>query len=213
MSKSLNNFFTIKEILEEFEPEVLRFFLLTTHYRSPLDFSTDKLQEAEVALDRIYTMLDELNYFTPSKKGLKFEQIPNLFKKFEEKFNKAMDDDFNTASALSVMFDYIKEINKLISGKLNKESFETIKSDTEKVFNIIKNVLGIITKTPEEWFKANLPISEKELNNLIQKRAEARREKDFETSDVIRNELEKKGIYLFDTPFGTKYRTKKTHDI
>jgi cysteinyl-tRNA synthetase len=213
MSKSLNNFFTIKEILEEFDPEVLRFFLLTTHYRSPLDFSTDKLIEAESALDRIYTMLDELNYVVPSKKGLKVDEIPNLYDEFVKKFDKEMDDDFNTASALSVMFDFIKEINKLISNKLNKEALEKLQEETHNIFIVIKNVLGIIVKTPEEWFKSNLPISIEELNDLIEKRAVARKEKDFATSDKIREELEKKGVFLFDTLQGTKFRTKKIHKI
>ncbi len=213
MSKSLNNFFTIKEILEEFDPEVLRFFLLTTHYRSPLDFSTDKLIEAESALDRIYTMLDELNYVVPSKKGLKVDEIPNLYDEFVKKFDKEMDDDFNTASALSVMFDFIKEINKLISNKLNKEALEKLQEETQNIFIVIKNVLGIIVKTPEEWFKSNLPISIEELNDLIEKRAVARKEKDFATSDKIREELEKKGVFLFDTLQGTKFRTKKIHKI
>jgi cysteinyl-tRNA synthetase len=213
MSKSLNNFFTIKEILEEFDPEVLRFFLLTTHYRSPLDFSTDKLIEAESALDRIYTMLDELNYVVPSKKGLKVDEIPNLYDEFVKKFDKEMDDDFNTASALSVMFDFIKEINKLISNKLNKEALEKLQEETHNIFIVIKNVLGIIVKTPEEWFKSNLPISIEELNDLIEKRAVARKEKDFTTSDKIRDELENKGVFLFDTLQGTKFRTKKIHKI
>lgn len=212
MSKSLNNFFTIKEILKEFDPEVLRFFLLTTHYRSPLDFSTDKLQDAETALDRIYTMLDEINYAVPSKKGTKPDDyINNLANNFVKRFDEVMDDDFNTASGLSIMFEYIREINKLISGKLTKESLTLIREHTTTVFSIINNTLGIVTKTPEEWFKSNLPMDEKGLMSLIEKRLLARKEKDFQTSDQIRNDLATKGIELFDTPEGTKYRTKKIH--
>ena len=210
MSKSLNNFFTIKEILNEIDPEVLRYFLLTTHYRSPLDFSYDKLIESEASVDRVYTMLDELRHVIPSKKGKKLDDdIKNMANKFKEDFESVMDDDFNTASALSVIFEYVREVNTLIAGKLQKDALEELKANTDKVFEIISATLGIFNKSPEEWFKANLTISEDELNRLIEERNTARKNKDFETADKIRNMLQEKGIKLLDTLTGTRFHAKR----
>ena len=210
MSKSLNNFFTIKEILSEIDPEVLRYFLLTTHYRSPLDFSYDKLIESEASVDRVYTMLDELNHTIPSKKGKKLDdEIKNLADKFKENFESVMNDDFNTASALSVIFEYVRDVNTLIAGKLQKDALEQVKENTNKVFEIISATLGIFNKSPEEWFKANLTIPENELNKLIEERNAARKNKDFETADKIRNLLKEKGIELLDTLTGTRFHAKR----
>ncbi len=210
MSKSLNNFFTIREILQEIDAEVLRFFLLTTHYRSPLDFSFDKLIESEASLDRVYTMLDELNHTVPSKKGRKLDdELINIAETFKKNFEAVMNDDFNTASALSVVFEYIREINTIFAGKLQKEALEILKENNKKIFEIISSVLGIFTKTPEEWFKSNLTISEEELNKLIEERNAARKNKDFETADKIRNYLKDKGIELLDTLTGTRFHAKR----
>jgi len=210
MSKSLGNFFTIRDVLKEVDPEVLRFFLLTTHYRSPLDFSFENLLEAENALDRIYTAIDELesavfNNKKPAQKG----KIDEIVDRFKVDFEESMDDDFNTASAISNIFELIKGVNLLLSERLNSEDLNYLKVRFEEVKAIIRDVLGILTKTASEWFKMNLSIDESELQKLIEEREIARRNKDFSKADAIRNELKTKGVELLDTPTGTKFRAKR----
>jgi cysteinyl-tRNA synthetase len=210
MSKSLGNFFTIRDVLKEVDPEVLRFFLLTTHYRSPLDFSFDNLLEAENALERIYTTIDELDSAVfNNKKPVQKAKIDEIIDRFRKDFVESMDDDFNTASAISNIFELIKEVNLLLSEKLNSEDLNYLKVRFEEVKSIIRDVLGILTKTPSEWFKMNLSIDEGELQKLIEEREIARRNKDFAKADAIRNELKSKGVELLDTPAGTKFRARR----
>ncbi len=192
MSKSLGNFFTIRDVTKEFDAEIVRYFLLTTHYRSSLDFSQDHLLEAEKSLDRIYTMLDELNRFNAGKKGGVdvTTEAEKMAETFLQKFETAMDDDFNTPEALAAMFEVIRETNRLLDSKPNKVSFPALLKAVETVFDVVKNVLGVTKYTPpEEWFRINLSIPEDELNAKIQARSEAKKNKDFETADKIRNEL------------------------
>jgi len=210
MSKSLGNFFTIKDILKEFDKETLRYFLLTTHYRSPLDFSQDNLIEAERALDRIYTAFDELKCYKPTKKSKDLTiEIEKAGNDFYEGFVKSMDDDFNTPSALSHLFDFIRSLNIILANKPDDQSYELLLKVVEKVRSACLGVLGIIQKEPEEWFKANLTIDEDELNNLINERNLARKNKDFAKADEIRDYLKSKGVELLDTLEGTKFRAKK----
>lgn len=210
MSKSLGNFFTIKDILKEFDREVLRYFLLTTHYRSPLDFSQENLIEAERALDRIYTALDELKSYKPTKKSKDLTvDIEKMGNKFFEDFTKSMDDDFNTPSALSNLFEFIRSLNIILSNKPDEQSYELLLNVIERVKGVSLDVLGIIQKEPEEWFRANLTIDEEELNTLIEERNLARKNKDFTKADEIRNYLKSKGVELLDTFEGTKFRAKK----
>jgi len=212
MSKSLGNFFTIRDIIEEFEPESLRYFLLTTHYRSPLDFSEDKLIEAESALDRIYTLIDSMVTYKAGRKGKKLlDEVNSIKEHFEKDFIEAMDDDFNTAAALSVIFEYIRKMNALLENKPDKESFKSLKNQFNDILEIVRSTLGIAAKTPEDWFRANLSIPEKELFEKINQRNEYRKNKEFDKADKIRDELEKKGVELLDTPEGTKYRARRVH--
>lgn len=214
MSKSLHNFFTIREVLKEFDPEIVRYFLMTTHYRSALDFSQDHLIEAEKSLDRIYTMLDELNRFNAGKKGIDVtEDAEKMKKTFMEKFTSAMDDDFNTPEALAGMFEVIRETNRLLGSKPNKIGFPALKQAVEEVFDAIKSVLGIVKYTPEEWFRINLSISEDELQKKIDERTSAKKDKNFELADSIRVELSEHGIELLDTIEGTIYRAKKIRNL
>jgi len=145
MSKSLGNILTIKEILKEIDPETLRFFLLTTHYRSPLDFSFDKLFDAENALDRIYTTMDEVKSALPNNKrpDNTFE-IKNIFEKFLSFFESAMDDDFNTAAAISHLFELIKEVNVILQNKLNSDALNTLVNEMNNVTNIVKKPLEFL---------------------------------------------------------------------
>jgi len=213
MSKSLRNFFTIRDVTEKFDPEIVRFFLLTTHYRSALDFSDEKLKDAESSLDRIYTMLDELHGFTAGKKGVSvINEAENVASEFVAEFERAMDDDFNTPVALAAIFEVVRKINKILADKPNKDTLEALRKSAEKVFSAVNDVLGVIVKTPEEWFKANLEIPVSELEALIEERQNSRKEKNFERADEIRKELSAKGIELLDTPVGTKFRAKKIRD-
>lgn len=212
MSKSLGNFFTIRDITKEFDPETLRYFLLTTHYRSPLDFSEEQLIEAENSLDRIYTLLDNIESFHAGKKGKNiFKETENMYENFLQDFIQSMDDDFNTAAAISVIFDYIRKVNTLLDSKPEKDSYSTLNSEFAKIVDTIRSTLGIINKTPENWFKANLSMDEEELKDLIEKRNFFRKNKDFENADKIRDDLKEKGIELLDTPEGTKFRAKRIH--
>lgn len=213
MSKSLGNFFTIRDVTAKFDPEIVRFFLLTTHYRSALDFSDEKLKDAESSLDRIYTMLDELNGFTAGKKGVNaVSAAETVAAEFTAEFDRAMNDDFNTPVALAAIFEAVRKINKILADKPDKDSLETLRKAAEKVFGAVQEVLGVIVKTPEEWFKANLEIPLSELEQFIEERQNARKEKNFERADKIRKSLSAKGIELLDTPEGTKFRAKKIRD-
>lgn len=214
MSKSLGNFFTIRTVLDEFNAEIVRYFLLTTHYRSSLDFSQDHLLEAEKSLDRIYTMLDEINRFNAGKKGTDVSaEAENTAKVFMEKFVSAMDDDFNTPEVLAALFEAVREFNRLLAAKPEKNSFETLKESCTKVFKTVADVLGIITYTPQQWFRLNLSIPEDELKTAIDQRAQAKKDKDFAKADEIRNGLKDKGIELLDTIEGTIYRAKKIRNL
>ncbi len=214
MSKSLGNFFTIRDVLKEVDAEVLRFFLLTTHYRSPLDFSFDNLIESENALDRIYTTLDELDSALPNnKKPSQKDKIDNIFNRFIHDFEESMDDDFNTASAISNIFEMVKEVNLLLAEKLNSDDLNYLREKVSEIKRVINEVLGILTKSPTEWFKMNLAIKESELQRLIDERQLARKSKDFARADAIREELKVKGVELLDTPTGTKFRAKRVRGI
>lgn len=210
MSKSLGNFFTIRDVLKEFDAEIVRYFLLTTHYRSALDFSQDHLLEAEKSLDRIYTMLDEVNRFNAGKKGVDITaEAEKMSETFLTKFEEAMDDDFNTPEALAALFEAVRESNRLLGTKPNKVSFPALKDALDRIFNTVRGVLGVIKYSPEEWFRINLSIPEEELNEKIQARSAAKKDKNFELADSIRQELKEKGIELLDTVEGTIYRAVK----
>ncbi|WP_022849683.1 cysteine--tRNA ligase [Limisalsivibrio acetivorans] len=214
MSKSLGNFFTIRDVTNVWDPEIIRYFLLTTHYRSSLDFSDYRLVDAESSLDRIYTAIDEINSYPAGKKGQDLsEDARRIRDEFINDFCKAMDDDFNTPIALAALFEAVRGFNRLLSEKPNKACIEEVRSCAEDVFKAAREVLGITVKTPQEWFRANLSIPEEELNSLITERNEARKNKDFAKADEIRNKLTEKGIELLDTPEGTRFRAKKIREL
>ncbi len=208
MSKSLNNFFTIRDVLKLCHPEAMRFLFLMTHYRQPLEYAEDKLQEATTALGRIYIYLDELNNTVVVKKSQDLTaDIKAMVEKFDTDFTAAMLDDFNTPKAVAALFEVVRMGNTVLAAKPNAESYDMLKDATAKIMERVTNVLGVINHTPDEWFRANLPISEAELQEAIEKRVQARADKNFELSDSIRAELSAKGIELIDTPTGTRYRT------
>lgn len=208
MSKSLNNFFTIRDILKICHPEALRLLFLMTHYRQPLEYSEDKLKEAAAALHRIYIFLDEAAHTAGSKKGKSMvKEICDMKEHFIKEFEDAMNDDFNTPKAVASIFEIVRMGNTIIASKPDIESAEQLKEVSSYIFGIVSNVLGIINQSANEWFKSNLKVPVSEVEALIAKRAEARKNKDFALADSVRAELTEKGVEIIDTPEGTRYRT------
>lgn len=199
MSKSLGNFFTVREISEKYDLQVLRFFMLSAHYRSPLNFSEELMASSKNGLERILNAAEKLNdclkhpeleLMTGKEKELA-AAAGELMKKFEA----AMDDDFNTADAISAVFELVKLSNTTVSSDSSREYLDYMRSSVETLCG----VLGIITGKKEE-----LPGSEVE--ELIARRRQARKDKDFALADQIRNQLLEQGIILEDTREGVKWK-------
>ena len=208
MSKSLNNFFTIRDILKICHSEALRLLFLMTHYRQPLEYSEDKLKEATSALQRIYTFLDEVEHVQGSKKGKNMEkEICDMKEHFIKEFESAMSDDFNTPKAVAAIFEIVRIGNTVIASKPDNETAERLKDVTALIFNIVSKVLGIMNHSAKDWYISNLKVPLEEVESLIAKRAEARKNKDFALADSIRAELTEKGVEIIDTIDGTRFRT------
>ncbi len=208
MSKSLNNFFTIRDILKICHSEALRLLFLMTHYRQPLEYSEDKLKEATSALQRIYTFLDEVEHVQGSKKGKNMEkEICDMKEHFIKEFESAMSDDFNTPKAVAAIFEIVRIGNTVIASKPDNETAERLKDVTAFIFNIVSKVLGIMNHSAKDWYISNLKVPLEEVESLIAKRAEARKNKDFALADSIRAELTEKGVEIIDTIDGTRFRT------
>ncbi len=208
MSKSLNNFFTIRDILKICHSEALRLLFLMTHYRQPLEYSEDKLKEATSALQRIYTFLDEVEHIQGSKKGKNMEkEICDMKEHFIKEFESAMSDDFNTPKAVAAIFEIVRIGNTVIASKPDNETAERLKDVTAYIFNIVSKVLGIMNHSAKDWYISNLKVPLDEVESLIAKRAEARKNKDFTLADSIRAELTEKGVEIIDTIEGTRFRT------
>jgi cysteinyl-tRNA synthetase len=228
MSKSLGNFFTIKEVLDKFDPEVVRFFLLSTHYRSPIEFSDDQLREAESSIDRYYTTIVRINDFLGTlivstsleKKDGGKEEFSNAGKIFEglllsfrEKFEEAMDDDFNTALALGHIFELIREANRFLDNRPSGLKSRNLLSQTKELLFEAGEILNIFGRTPHVWYLSlmeirNIGLSEKNILEKIKERQDARQKKDWHIADAIRKELEEKGIILEDKKDGTDWKVK-----
>ncbi|PIE75115.1 MAG: cysteine--tRNA ligase [Deltaproteobacteria bacterium] len=200
MSKSLNNFLTIKDTLELWHPEVVRFFLLSKHYRSPIDFTENSLKEAESSLDRIYTFLEKAESFTDSYENESFSDLPVW-----NEFVSAMDDDFNTARAIGIIFESVRTANKNIDEKKNIREIALTAAAVKKM----GTCLGVLFLSPDEYFRkkpAKNQIDEEFIENLIKERTLARKNKDFKRADEIRKELLEKGVILEDRPDGTFWK-------
>ena len=199
MSKSLGNFFTVREIGEKYDLQVLRFFMLNAHYRSPLNFSADLMESSKNALERILTAVENLKYVAEhaSLQEMTEEEVlkADEAKKFQENFDHAMDDDFNTADAIAAVFDLVKFANTNVSEISSKAFAEDLQAKIQGLCDI----LGIITEKKEELLDADI-------EQLIEERQAARKAKNFARADEIRNELLKKGIVLEDTREGVKWK-------
>jgi cysteinyl-tRNA synthetase len=215
MSKSLGNFFTIRDILKVYDPEVVRFFILTAHYRSPIDFSDQNLQDAKAGLTRFYEALqaaDETLEGVPESETASTEGAA-----LEEKFREAMDDDFNTALAIGHLFEGVRTMNRLMGEKKFRKKADLVAAVRDLRQTVIRlgGVLGLLGSEPAAWLKkqklaalAKLDITAERIEELIAARRQARQEKDFARADAIRDELDAKGIELLDTPQGTSWKVK-----
>ncbi|KRQ86410.1 Cysteine--tRNA ligase [Caloramator mitchellensis] len=199
MSKSLNNFFTAREILEKYDAEVVRLFMLSGHYRNPINFSLDLLDQAKSALERMYNAIGNLEHVIEVAEDRELNgaevELSNNLDKFRERYIEVMDDDFNTADGISVIFDLVREVNTNI-----KET--SAKKLAEKALNLIRELgkpLGILEKTT----KGNI---DEEIERLIEERQKARKEKNFALADKIRDDLKAMGIILEDTPQGVRWK-------
>jgi cysteinyl-tRNA synthetase len=226
MSKSLGNFFTIRDILDQYDAEIVRLFLLSTHYRSPIDFSDANLKDARAGLDRFYTMKEAALKFLSGKKAPKarpeelievadrpmYEKILNLPKGFEE----AMDDDFNTAFAIGLIYDLVRDVNKFLAEveKKNLDAAYALLSAALKAFENVSATLGIFLREPEVWFResrradSKVTIPLERIEELIHLRNEARARKDWAEADRIRKTLDEGGVELFDRADGTVWKPK-----
>ena len=221
MSKSLGNFFTIRDVLELFDTETLRFFILQAHYRSPLDYSDQNLREAQAGLSRIYEALAALDAAL-EKPEAALKQPPSAAELAEKidsllpRFREAMDDDFNTAQALGWLFDLVRTLNRFLAegggqNSASRNDLRRFKADAGQ----IGSVLGLFQSRPADWLAAReaekaqqLAIGRDEIEGLIVERAEARKTKDFKRSDEIRDYLLERDIQLVDTPQGTTWKVK-----
>ncbi len=199
MSKSLGNFFTVREIEQKYDLQVLRFFMLSAHYRSPLNFSADLMEAARSGLERILTAAENLKRLKDSgidgKMTAEEEELCEKAQEFEKKFEDAMEDDCNTADAGSAVFELVKFINTNASGQNTKAFLGRLYDE----LHVLCDVLGIIIEKEEEILDADI-------EKMIQERQEARKNKDFARADQIRDELAQKGIILKDTREGVTWK-------
>ena len=200
MSKSLNNFFTAREILEKYDSEVVRLFMISGHYRTQINFTIELLDSAKASLERMYNALTRLNgYLSTASEDVQPEDetVKASLLSYKERFIEKMDDDFNTADAISVIFELIRDVNI----KINENSSISLITFAMDLLRDLGSPLGILQN----------PVGgtlEEEIEALIAKRNEARKNRDFATADKIRNDLAAEGIILEDTPSGVRWSRK-----
>ena len=197
MSKSLNNFFTAREILEEYDADVIRFLMLSGHYRIQINFTKELLDSAKASVERLYNCINNLENFKSEVKRKDMTEEENTYlkslNKYRDKFIEKMDDDFNTADAISVLFDLTKDINNNINSSVE------ICENAEKLIRELGNPLGILQKRIEKDLDS-------EIEELIEQRQEARKNKNFALADKIRDDLKARNIVLEDTPQGVRWK-------
>lgn len=197
MSKSLNNFFTVRDVAEKYGYEPIKYLMLQAHYRMPINYSTDIIEQCKASLDRLYTCKENMEFILSQKNAGTEDGVAELkeaIKNRRKQFTDAMDDDFNTADAISAMFDMAKDINIFTAKNKN---YDAIKFAYDNYMELA-NVLGILYEERDQQ-------ADPEVLELIEQRQLARKNKDFAKSDEIRDELLKRGIALKDTPDGVKW--------
>lgn len=199
MSKSKGNFFTVRDIADKYDLEVVRFFMLSAHYRNPVNFSDEMLSQSKSGLERLYNTKEKLEFTLSNLKVTDIKEneksLSEELNSFREKFIAAMDDDINTADAISVIF----ELARFINTNVNEESSIEFAKKCLAEFEELTNVLNIVNKKQEEVLDADI-------EKLIQDRVDAKKNKDFALADEIRNKLLEMGIVLEDTRQGTKWK-------
>ena len=199
MSKSLGNFFTVREISEKYDLQVLRFFMLSAHYRSPLNFSADLMEASKNGLDRILTCMEKLRDLEKKagEKELTAEETSALetMKALTVKYEAAMEDDFNTADAISALFEMVKLANTNAGEESSKVFVTALREEIDRLCE----VLGIITEKKEE-------VLDSQIEEMIAARQQARKDKNFALADQIRGQLLEMGIVLEDTREGVKWK-------
>lgn len=203
MSKSLDNFFTIREVLKLYNPEVVRFFMLSGHYRSPIDYSEEQLNLAKSSLERLYIALRDVNIDKNSNTS---------FNKYEDKFQAAMDDDFNTPEAIAVLFELAKDINLAKTNKDLKHDGHSLEELGNILFKLA-SIIGVLQQEPIAFLQGDNPYEDPEkkvdvaeISKLINARNDARKQKNWQLADEIRNNLTAKGVILEDSVDGTTWR-------
>lgn len=192
MSKSLNNFFTVRDVAEKFGYEPIRYFLVSSQYRSPINYSVDIIEQAKNSLERLYTCRDNIDFAL--KNATEGGEVPSFVEERTNEFIEAMEDDLNTADALAAIFMLVRDINTAIASGASKTALEAF-ADT---FDQLTGVLGLVYNRKTESLDS-------EVEELIEKRTAARKAKDFKTADEIRDKLKEMGIILEDTPQGVKW--------
>ncbi|MGZ3607028.1 MAG: cysteine--tRNA ligase, partial [Syntrophales bacterium] len=224
MSKSLGNFFTIKDILKNYHPEVVRLFMLQSHYKGPVDFSSDSLAEARMGMERFYATLKaikgvlaacgDFSAVTTERLSGKDRDIFDKITSLPDRFKEAMDDDFNTPRAVGYIFDTVRLVNGYMSEESSASAGACLVLDTaRRVIAEVGGVLGLFLDDPDDYFmqdrnreagKRGLDVHE--IDRLIEERRTARLAKDWQRADDIRNLLAEKKIILKDTPAGTSWK-------
>jgi len=204
MSKSLGNFITIKDALQRYEPDVLRLFFASSHYRSRIDFSEENLRSSKELLDRLYATYDKVQGLLERSRDLAAfheSRFAEIVSQHKEKFIEAMDDDFNTPAAVAALISLVREVEKSIPSGLDEKTLRQISETLKEMGSII----GIFEGRGKKKTLGDL--STELVNLMVQIRDEARRKNDWETADKIRNRLREIGVYLEDTAEGTEWRT------
>lgn len=204
MSKSLNNFFTVRDVAKEYGYEPIRYLMVASHYRSPINYSVDLIEQSKAALERLYTCRENLTFVlqnaAPGEQPGDAE-IRARFKGCRDLFVTAMEDDLNTADAIAVLFDLARDINTTLgTGSTPSKELAQFALD---LFNELADVLGLLYNSKEQSL-------DEEIGELIRQRGEARKNKDWATADKIRNELKARKVVLEDTPQGVKWSIKNT---
>lgn len=192
MSKSLNNFFTVRDVAERWGYEPIRYMMVASHYRSPINYSTEVIEQAKNALERLYTCRDNIDFAV--KNASEGGEVPAFVEQRKQEFTDAMEDDLNTADALAAVFMLVRDINTAIAGGAGRIAVLAF----AEVFDELTGVLGLVYNRKTEALDS-------EIEALIEKRSEARKAKDYKTADEIRDRLKEMGITLEDTPQGVKW--------
>ncbi len=192
MSKSLNNFFTVRDVADKFGYEPIRYFLISSQYRSPINYSVDIIEQAKNSLERLYTCRNNIDFALQNAND--GGEVPSFVETAKNDFITAMEDDLNTADALASIFTLVREINTAIANGAGKATLEACAD----MFDQLTGVLGLVYNRKQE-------VLDSEIEELIAKRTGARKNKDFKTADAIRDQLKEMGIILEDTPQGVKW--------